>query len=295
MFCKWLKPVMDANRGWLVYAIDDNMSDECIPKYNKGRAAFEGDEVQSYIKEMLNTADFVVVTTDYIKRFYHEHYGVPLENIIAAPNLLPKWWFGDRYDPAKKLEQFKLFKAKPRIGIMSSLSHYNVEDVHEDANGLACRRSKRKDGSEVWLNELGAEVPSREAKPITDDMDEVLDCIRSTVDDVQWVFLGYCPPKLKDLAVKRKIEVHSGCPILNYPSVLDNLQLQAAVAPIKDIEFNRCKSHIKCMECAALGVPLFASAGLPYSRIMPANQMFSCGDELKSLLMKLKFGSSGAY
>ena len=48
-------------------------------------------------------ADFVTVTTDYLKNFYHKHYGVPLENIISIPNLLPKWWFGDRYDPEKKV------------------------------------------------------------------------------------------------------------------------------------------------------------------------------------------------
>lgn len=52
---------------------------------------------------MLNTADFVTVTTDYIKKFYHEHYDVPLENIVAVPNLLPRWWFGDKYDVEQKL------------------------------------------------------------------------------------------------------------------------------------------------------------------------------------------------
>lgn len=140
MFCKFLKPLMDGNCGWLVYAIDDNMSDKAIPLYNRGRAAFEGEQVQSNIRQMLNTADFVVVTTDYIKSFYHEHYGVPLENIIAAPNLLPKWWFGDRYDIDKKVEQFKKYKAKPRIGIVSSLSHYNIDDVREDSEGRACRK-----------------------------------------------------------------------------------------------------------------------------------------------------------
>lgn len=152
MFCKFLKPLMDGNCGWLVYAIDDNMSDKSIPLYNRGRAAFEGEQVQSNIRQMLNAADFVVVTTDYIKNFYHEHYGVPLDNIIAAPNLLPKWWFGDRYDLDKKVEQFKKYKAKPRIGIVSSLSHYNIDDVREDAEGRACRKQKQPDGKEVWVN-----------------------------------------------------------------------------------------------------------------------------------------------
>jgi hypothetical protein len=60
---------------------------------------------------MLNTADFVTVTTDYIKNFYHKHYNVPYENIIAIPNLLPRFWFDDKYDVDKKVEQFKKNKA----------------------------------------------------------------------------------------------------------------------------------------------------------------------------------------
>lgn len=130
----------------------------------------------------------------------------------------------------------------------------------------------------MWVNQLKQEVKEEDIKKITDDIDEVLECIRSTVDDVQWVFFGYCPPKLQDLVAKRKIEVHGGVAILNYPSMLENLQLQAIVAPIKDMEFNRCKSHIKYMECAALGVPLFASDYLPYSRVMPKQQLFTTSD-----------------
>jgi predicted GNAT superfamily acetyltransferase len=53
---------------------------------------------------MLNISDLVVVTTDYIKNYYNKRYGVPLSNIVAAPNLLPRWWFGDRYDPEKKVK-----------------------------------------------------------------------------------------------------------------------------------------------------------------------------------------------
>jgi len=76
---------------------------------------------------------------------------------------------------------------------------------------------------------------------------------------------------------------------------MDNLQLQAIIAPIKDMEFNRCKSHIKYMECAAIGVPLFANNYLPYSRVMPKDQLFNSSDELKKMLLDLKFKSIGAY
>lgn len=48
---------------------------------------------------MLNTADFVTVTTDHIKEVYHDLYDVPYENIVVLPNFLPRYMFGDRYDP----------------------------------------------------------------------------------------------------------------------------------------------------------------------------------------------------
>lgn len=289
----FFKPVMDNNGGWLIYEIDDNMSSEFIPKFNRGRIAFEPPQIQENIRLMLNAVDFVTVTTDYLKNFYHKHYGVPLENIIAVPNLLPKWWFGDRYDVDKKLQQFSKNKAKPRIGIVSSLSHYNIDNVRQDKTGKATRLKKQPDGTQVWVNELNEVVPEDQTIPILDDFDEVCDCIRSTVDDFQWVMFGYCPPKIQDLASKHKIEVHGGVPLLNYASMLENLQLQAIVAPIADIEFNRCKSFIKTMECAAIGVPLFASNYEPYSRVMDKRQLFTTGAELKDKLMKLKFGTSG--
>lgn len=295
LFCRFFKPIMDANSGWLIYEIDDNMSDKCIPKFNRGRQAFEGEKVQDCIKQMLNTADFVTVTTDHIKQFYHENYGVPYENMIAIPNLLPRWWFGDKYDPEKKVQQFGKYKARPRIGIVSSLSHYNVDNVMEDKNGLAARKKQKPDGTDVWINEDNKEVSESELHKITDDFDEICDCVRSTVKDFTWVFLGYCPPQIQDLAEKRLVEVHGGVPLMNYASTFNNLQLQAVVSPIKRIEFNYCKSHIKTMEAAALGIPLFATNCLPYDRVMHKDQLFDTSDELKEKLMKLKFASSGLY
>lgn len=46
----------------------------------------------------------VKVTTDYIKECYHKYYDVPLEKIVALPNLLPRYLFGDKYDPHNKIE-----------------------------------------------------------------------------------------------------------------------------------------------------------------------------------------------
>lgn len=49
------------------------------------------------------------------------------------------------------------------------------------------------------------------------------------------------------------------------------------------------------MECAALGVPLFATNCLPYDRVMPKEQLFDSADELKQKLLKLKFSSAHIY
>lgn len=295
LFCRFLKPLMDSRSGWLIYEIDDNMSDTCIPKFNRGRKAFEGEHVQNNIKEMLNAADFVTVTTNYIKNFYHEHYGVPLENIIAIPNLLPKYLFGDRYDPIKKVEQFRKNSAKPRIGIVSSLSHFNIDNVRQDKNGLACRAQKSDDGSEIWLNEKNEQVQFEDTEKITDDFDDIASVIRKTVKDFQYVCFGYCPPQIKDLADAGLIEVHGGVPITNYASMLENLNFQAIISPIKRMEFNYCKSFIKTMEAAAIGVPLFATNCEPYSRMMPETQLFNDEKDLESKLMKFKFMSAGVY
>lgn len=272
-----------------------NLRNAAIPKFNRGRQPFEGEKSQRAIKTMLNAADFVTVTTDHLREVYHDLYQVPTENIITIPNLLPHSLFGDKYDIDKKVDQFRKNKNKPRIGIVSSLSHYNVDGVREDKNGYACRKDRLPTGEEVWKNEKGEIVQFEQTHEIADDIDAVLDCIRNTVNDYQWVFFGFCPPKLGDLVQSKKIEVVPGTPIQNYASRFHSLNLQAVVAPINPIEFNYCKSFIKYMECAALGIPCFATNCLPYSRIMPDDQLFSNSEQLGQMLQKLKFLSVGAY
>lgn len=299
IFMRRLRPLCDINNAWLIYGIDDAMHFDEIPQYNRGREAFENPQTQTNIKEMLNAADFVVVTTNHIKEYYHRKYGVPLKNIIAFPNLLPRWWFDGKYSLQTSLENKTRFKAKPRIGIISSLSHYNIDNVRTDKNGYAVRRKKDdKDKPivpEVWINQIGEEVDVKDTMPVLDDVDEILETIKSTVNDVQWVFFGYCPESLKQYVDAKKIEVHSGVAILNYPQVLKNLCLQAIVAPLKKIEFNYCKSPIKFIECCALGIPLLAANCEPYTTCMDRSMLFDNPEELKEKLLKLKFSSNGAY
>lgn len=99
------------------------------------------------------------------------------------PNLLPRWWFGDKFNSEEKASKFGKFKTKPRIGIVSSLSHYNVDNVMEDSNGLAARKKKKPDGTDVWVSENGKEVSEEELHKIEDDFDDIVKCVRETVKD----------------------------------------------------------------------------------------------------------------
>ena len=50
-----------------------------------------------------------------------------------------------------------------------------------------------------------------------------------------------------------------------YPLFLNHLDLDIAIAPIKDTEFNRCKSNIKWLEHSMLKTPMVLSDVYPYS------------------------------
>lgn len=49
-----------------------------------------------------------------------------------------------------------------------------------------------------------------------------------------------------------------------YPEILKNIDI--GLAPIRDNQFNRCKSELKAMEYGAAGCPVIASAVAPYKR-----------------------------
>lgn len=295
MFMNMIAPYSDAFSFWTVYNIDDAMGDDEIPHYNRGRKAFANAQVQAGIKRMLNRADFVLTTTDHIKEYYHNHYEVPLENIICIPNLLPRWWIGSFFNPQFAVENWRKHQKKPRVGVISSLSHYNIDHVLEDKDNVVVNEIKNQDGTSKWVNEKGVEVKREDCHEAKDDLDLLLPTIEKTVDQVQWVFFGYAPPQLKKYIEEKKIEVYPGISIMNYPARLNSLHLNAIVAPVVDMEFNRCKSNIKWLEACAIGVPLYAQKINTYSNYMPESQLFADDRELTAKIEKLKFQSASVF
>lgn len=288
---------------WTIYNLDDAPHYKDIAPFNKGRWSYASDEIQENIRSMMNSADFVLTTTDYLKKYFNRTYGVPLDNIIVIPNYLPRWWIGGKYDNEKSTNNFrksKLKGGKLRIGIVSSLSHYNIDGIRQnksiDEPNNVIKMEKTSDGKEIWKNPKGEVVEDISSyEEVKDDLDVIIDAIEKTVDSVQWVFFGYAPPKLEKYIKEKKIECHNGVNIYNYPEKMASLNLNVVVAPLQINEFNRCKSNIKWLECAALGIPLLAQNINTYSNYMPEKQLFNDSNDLLEKIQWLQKMSANVY
>ncbi|MDD2707180.1 MAG: glycosyltransferase [Verrucomicrobiae bacterium] len=81
-----------------------------------------------------------------------------------------------------------------------------------------------------------------------------------------FVMLGWTPDLVAHtgLADVMQVEIHGEVPIRQYAQKLMDLDLDIALAPLEDNEFNRCKSNIKLLEYGAAGVAVVASDVTPY-------------------------------
>src|SRR5690606_13732737 len=103
------------------------------------------------------------------------------------------------------------------------------------------------------------------------DLEMIADVVRALANEVEWVFMGMCPPGLRPFIH----EFHQGVPITEYPARLAALDLDLAIAPLEDNQFNRCKSNLRLLEFGACGFPAVCrdvaafQDGLPVPRVKP--------------------------
>lgn len=101
--------------------------------------------------------------------------------------------------------------------------------------------------------------------PGGDFSNELINYIIKTTDKYQWVFVGGVPFELREYCGD-KIEYHTWQSIFDLPAKLKSLKIDIALAPLEDNLFNRCKSNIKMLEYAALGIPCIYSNVTPYKK-----------------------------
>lgn len=254
---QFVMPLAKAKGSWIIYNIDDCVGNESIPEYNVAYDAYNKQELMDNIQKMMDNSDFLLVTTNELKAYYNDRFKIPNENIIVIPNYLAKWWFVDSYNKERCLSLYRKNVNRPRIGLISSASHYD-------------------------MNKRG----------IPDDSTEISKYIRSTVNKYKWVIFGALIPSLEDLINSKQVEFYPGAPLLHYPQAIKNLQLQGIVAPLIDNMFNRCKSNIKLLDGWALGIPVFAQDICTYNKY--TKDVFKNNDELDALI-KSKLQSTGCF
>ncbi|MDP9941622.1 glycosyltransferase [Ectopseudomonas alcaliphila] len=104
----------------------------------------------------------------------------------------------------------------------------------------------------------------------TGDLEVIADVVRELAVDVEWVFFGMCPEKIRPYVH----EIHAGVHIDSYPQALARLDLDLALAPVEQNLFNECKSNLRLLEYGACGFPVICSDvrcyqgdGLPVTRV----------------------------
>jgi len=218
-FVKFLKSIQQEYGFKIVYEVDDVVFKEVIPDYNKFKFAFDTEEIRQNCVDIVNLVDEVTVTCDFMRRLYTEKTGQ--ENITVIPNFVPEWWMGQFFNEHNIKKSFNKNRKKPRILYTGSGAHYDVD------------------------NKTGGK----------DDLSEVRDFIRKTVDKYQWIFVGAFPPPLVDLVQQHKIEFYPWQNLSNYPKFIAGINAQLMVAPLQVNDFNKAKSDIKFIEACVLGIP----------------------------------------
>lgn len=94
----------------------------------------------------------------------------------------------------------------------------------------------------------------------TGDLELIADVVRDLADEVEWVFFGMCPDKLRP----HIYEFHEGVAIEDYPRKLASLNLDLGLAPLEMNLFNECKSNLRLLEYGACGIPVICTDIRPY-------------------------------
>ncbi|WP_180273648.1 rhamnan synthesis F family protein [Iodobacter sp. BJB302] len=103
----------------------------------------------------------------------------------------------------------------------------------------------------------------------TGDLELIESVVKALAHEVEWVFFGMCPDKLRPFVH----EFHAGVPIGLYPAKLASLNLDLALAPLEQNIFNQCKSNLRLLEYGACGFPVICTDIAPYRGSLPVTRV----------------------
>jgi hypothetical protein len=107
------------------------------------------------------------------------------------------------------------------------------------------------------------------------DLQVIAEVVRELAGEVEWVFMGMCPPALRPFVH----QFHGGVSIEDYPVRLAGLNLDLALAPLEDNFFNTCKSNLRLLEYGACGFPVICSDILCYRGDLPVTRVRNMAED----------------
>lgn len=87
------------------------------------------------------------------------------------------------------------------------------------------------------------------------DLEFLVPMIEATLDEFTWHFVGVTPPSLKG-----KVKFTPWSHFYDFPTMMQNIKADIAIAPIKDSVFNQAKSDLKYLEYSAMNIPAICSS-----------------------------------
>lgn len=103
----------------------------------------------------------------------------------------------------------------------------------------------------------------------TGDLELITDVVKELAGEVEWVFMGMCPDRIRPYVH----ELHAGVAIDQYPAALARLDLDLALAPVEQNLFNECKSNLRLLEYGACGFPVVCSDLVCYQGALPVTRV----------------------
>ena len=142
---------------------------------------------------------------------------------------------------------------------LADLATGMIGDIRVIPNYLDTRvwgglQSRRRQGRKPRVGWAGAQQHHG-------DLDMIVDVVKATASEVDWVFLGMCLDELRPyVAEVHGFELKFG----DYAHKLASLGLDIAIAPLELHPFNEAKSNLRLLEYGILGWPVVCTDIYPY-------------------------------
>jgi len=221
------------------------------------------------IAQKFHTKDGIIIC-DILRDFYKtkKFYTEMDDNVFLVNPDSPAY---DQYMPGSENVNLIREQIQKSNGIITSTQYLADiykgvnKNTHVVPNGIDFEiwdslKSKVKRTKKIRIGWAGGGSHNRDLLHI----DKVIDVICKKYTNVEFVFMGGYPEQFETknkAKVKLLKEWH---PINIYPQKLKDLNLDIALAPLRDNEFNRAKSNLRWLEFSALGIPTVCSNVEPF-------------------------------